>query len=464
MPRPGVALELLPLHMTQTTPPLSREPLRFVTPAIHSSTLANGTKVRLIPSDAEDVLSITIGVDTGAVHDVILGETTFTARMLARGTQRSSPQDFAEEVESRGCSINAGASYDVTTISAVGLAQHAEAMLTLMTECLMTPLFDADEIDRERQRRVADMMMHADDPEWLAVWATMHVTYHGHPYGRPRDGVPSTLAAIDADVMRTVHARMLRAPRAIIVAGRFDVDAMRQRIEQALSPLPIPDMDPRIEEGTSWTRTAVMAAKDDAVQSVLRIGLPNVPYDHPDMPALSVATSALGGYTLARLFTILREQKGYTYGAYAFPDMRRYGRSTVIGTSVGNDYTLDTVKTLHDELHRIATQPLEPDELEHARQYMLGAFARNNETPQQTAGLAWTILQYGLSEDYYTSYISRLQQVTIDDCMRAQRTYLDPSAWCLGVSGNESVLRTALDGMVDRVVMMDVNTRMLNDA
>jgi zinc protease len=204
--------------------------------------------------------------------------------------------------------------------------------------------------------------------------------------------------------------------------------------------------------------------KDDAVQSVLRIGLPNVPFDHPDMPALSLATSALGGFTLARLFSILREQKGYTYGAYAFPDMRRYGRATVIGTSVGNEYTVDTMRTIYDELRRISTEPLDAEELENARQYMLGSFARNNETPQQTAGLAWTILQYGLADDYYTTYISRLQAVTVEECLHAQQRYLDPALWCIGVAGQEQVLRTALDGMVQRTVVMDIDTRMLKDA
>jgi zinc protease len=450
--------------MTQTTPPLSREPLRFTTPAIHAHTLANGTRVRLIPSSTEDLVSITIGLDTGGVHDVRMGETTFTARMLTRGTTRLTPGEFAEAVESRGCSVSSGASYDVTTVSGVGLAVHTETILDLMAECLTSPRFDPEEIDRERQRRAADMLMHADDPEWLAVWASMHASYHGHPYGRPRDGVPSSLGSIDADVMRTVHERMLRAPRAIIVSGRFDADTMLRHIERTLGPLPHPTFDPQIEEGKLWTGTAVLAVKDDAVQSVLRIGLPNVPFDHPDMPALSLATSALGGFTLARLFSILREQKGYTYGAYAFPDMRRYGRATVIGTSVGNEYTVDTMRTIYDELRRISTEPLDAEELENARQYMLGSFARNNETPQQTAGLAWTILQYGLADDYYTTYISRLQAVTVEECLHAQQRYLDPALWCIGVAGQEQVLRTALDGMVQRTVVMDIDTRMLKDA
>jgi len=449
---------------TASVPPLSTQPLRFVMPSVQSHTLANGTRVRLIPAPNEDILSISIGLDTGAVHDEIAGETTFTARMLTRGTTRYSPDAFAEAAESRGCSISSSATYDVTTLTGVGLAEHANAMLELMVESITSPGFDTAEVDRERQKRIADLMMNADDPEMLAVWASMHAAYHGHPYGRLRDGDATTLATVDAEVMRRVHARMLRVPRAVIVAGPFEPQAMLRRIEELLGPLPTPDIDPTIADGAMWTGTAVVVPKPDAVQTVIRAVLPNIPFHHPDFAAKSLVTSALGGYTLARLFTILREQKGYTYGAYAFPDMRRYGRTTVIVTSVGNEYTADTIATLYDELHRLSTEPLDADELLNARQSMLGTFARNNETPQQAAGLVWTILQHNLPDDFYTTYVQRLQAVSVDECMDVQRRYFQPSQWSLGICGATDVVHAALQGKVERVVHMDPATRALVDA
>ncbi|MBU3742496.1 MAG: insulinase family protein, partial [Candidatus Kapabacteria bacterium] len=422
------------------------------------------TRVRLVPAPNEDILSITLGIDMGAVHDEIEGETTFTAAMLTRGTERLTPDAIAEAIESRGCSLSSGATYDVTTLSAVGLGEHADTMLSLMAESLLTPRFDPAEVDRMRERRIADMLMHADDPEWLAIWASMHAAYHGHPYGRLRDGSAETLQQVGPDVMRRVHARMLRYPRAIIVAGPFEPTSMLARLEELLGPLPAADIDPNIAEGTMWTGTAVVAPKDDAVQSVLRIVLPNVPYQHPDRPALSLVTQAVGGYTLARLFMILREQKGYTYGAYAFPDVRRYGRTTLIGTSVGNEYSRDTMRTIYEELRRLTAEMLTADELRNARQYMLGSFARNNETPQQAAGLAWTILQFDLPDDYYTTYVERLQQVTLEECMDVQRRYFDPSMWSMGICGNARVVHDALEGLVERIVHMDPATRSLVDA
>lgn len=212
-----------------------------------------------------------------------------------------------------------------------------------------------------------------------------------------------------------------------------------------------------------WTGTAVVAPKADAVQTVLRISLPSVPHLHPDMPVLSLVTTAFGGYTLARLFTVLREQKGYTYGAYAFPEMRRYGRTTIIGTSVGNEYTADTMMTIREELNRLATQPLAADDLANARQYMLGSFARNNETPQQAAGLAWTMLQFGLPDDYYATYVRRLQEITAEECFAVQQRYFNPSLWAMGLCGNDDIVQAALQGLVDRIVHMDPATRSLID-
>lgn len=414
--------------------------------------------VHCIPSDTEDLVTISIGIHAGAVHDEQVGETTFTALMLSRGTERHTADAFADEVERRGCSISTSADRDAVTLMAVGLREYGGDLVSLLADCLLRPRFDADEVDRQRERKAADFMMNVVDPEWLAAHALVAVAFEGHPYARPREGTPATLASIGPDRMRAVHARLLTAPRDIIVAGAFDVDGMVAALDGHLGDMPVAVPPPVIAMATSTPRLACLAHRDDAVQTVLRVGLPAVGPGHPDAPGLALCVGVLGGYTLARLFSILREEKGYTYGAYAMTDARVYGRQLMAMTSVGNDFTADTCRILASEIDRMGNERIADDELSDTRQYMLGVFARSQETPQQTASMVWTMIQHGLADDHYDRWVKALQEVDADALRDVQRRYFSTDAWYIGASGAESVVRPALEGLVDDLRLFDVDT------
>ena len=187
-----------------------------------------------------------------------------------------------------------------------------------------------------------------------------------------------------------------------------------------------------------------MAIKDDAVQSAFRITLPSIGYAHEQYPAVQIVTNVLGGYTLAWLITILREEKGYTYGAYAFPTVRPLSATATIVTSVGNEFTADTMSTIAHEVKRISTEQIAAEEFENARQQILGSFARNCETPQQTASLVYTIVQHRLPFDYFDMHIDKLQQLTPNSVSDVQRAYFSSDSWVVGISGVRSVIEPAI--------------------
>ncbi|MCX6141061.1 MAG: pitrilysin family protein [Candidatus Kapabacteria bacterium] len=435
----------------QTTPPLSAEPLRFFVPPIHHRTLRNGTPVHVIAAPNEDLVTITVAMRTGARHDVLPGETSITAQMLNRGTIRLNALAFAEEVERRGCSLRTVADNDACSVQASGLIEWFDDLVDLAAECLLTPRFDETELDKLRQRISADMMVDLVDVEWLAARACALRAYDGHPYARPRNGNPASLRNLTTDALRSAHHRMINAPRHIIVAGPVDVDAVVATLDAAFGGMPTPGEIISTPRSTMRARAGVVAPKNDAVQTAFRIALPCVSFDHPDYAAVQLVTTVLGGYTLARLFSVLREEKGYTYGAYAFSDVRPRGTTTGIVTSVGNDFTADTMDVIAEEVRRIGAERIDDEELENARQQVLGTFARSNETPQQTASLVWTMLQHELPFDYFERHVMRLQKLVSEDLVGVQERYFSTSHWVVGVSGNPDIVRPAIADYVDTV-------------
>jgi predicted Zn-dependent peptidase len=376
--------------------------------------------------------------------------------MLTRGTQRLTFAQFSEEVEMRGCAVRSGCDRDNLTLSAFGLREYIDDMMGLLAESFLTPRFDDAEIASLKRIAAANYQQDNSDPDFLANWALVRAAFGNHPYAWLRDGTPDTIDALNADRLRAVHARFLAAPRTIIIAGGFDPDAAMKRIDETLGTAPRAGDEVRIPDAIFRTRQAVIAHKDDSVQSVIRVALPGIPLHHQDSTPLNLVLSVLGGYTMARLFTILREQKGYTYGAYGYPDTRRHASQMVLTASVGNQFTADTIATLESELKRMRSTLIDVEELENARQHVLGMFARTNETPQQTASLLWARLQFGLPETYFETHIERLQRLTPEHLIPVQELYMDPHRWSFGISGDATVIREALDGHVDAITMLDL--------
>ncbi len=444
------------MHFPQA--PLSHEPLRYAFPSVERESLSNGTNVFLIPRPDEDLFTITAGIETGGVFDDIGGASSFTAEMMGRGTKSLTAEEFAEEVEGRGCSVRSSADRDASSIYGAGLAEYVEDIVRLSSECLLAPRFDQLEIDRQRQRRLADMLMNASDPDWLAARAVGAVAYGAHPYARSREGTAASLQLLNRDVMIAVHERMLTAPRSIVVAGKFDRSTIIKTLESTYGKLPRPVEQKRIDRAHVQTRTARIARKDDAVQTAFRIVLPGVNFLDADYPATQLIGEILGGYQLARLFTVLREQKGYTYGAYAYADVRKHSNVLMLATSVGNEFSKDTVVTIADELKRLRTELIGAEEMENARQALLGQFVRSTETPQQTAGMLWQIILHGLPMDYFDRHVEAIQRLTPELLFPVQQRLFDERRWAVGASGVWDVVRESLEGTVDSIEAFDLES------
>jgi predicted Zn-dependent peptidase len=413
-------------------------------PRIDRGELSNGTPVYVVPSSSKDILTITLALDHGSTRDVIQGDTSMTMQMLTLGAAGMDASAFADEVESRGCCLRASTSHDSSSLQVTGLGEWFEDAARLMASCIREPRFDADELEKLKTRTLADIMIDCKDVDWLAARAAGQGAYGDHPYARAKDGTPHSLAKITVDHLRNVHALLLRVPRRIIVAGPITIDRALPVLESLFGPLPSSGHAEELALPTIGSGIAVIADNDEAVQTAFRMILPSVSMHHPDYAAVQLITTVFGGYSLARLFTILREEKGYTYGAYASPHSRQLDSSIIISTSVGNEFTADTMATIAAEVERLGSQIIPDEELENARQYIVGSFARSCETPQQTAYLLYTLLQFDLPYDHYEQYIQRVQQLTASDLLEVQRRIYDRSRWVVGAAGVASEIEYAI--------------------
>ena len=438
-----------------STPPLSTEPIEFQFPATTVSHLSDGTAVHVIQNTNKDLVTVQLYMNVGSAHDVVRGAHAFAAQLMVNGAGDMSSEEFNLAVESLGCSINSSCDRTVTTVTGMGMADNFDPMVALMGDVVLRPRFDQSEIDTLRGRWINEMQIDHRDVDWLANQACNRVTYGEHPGRHPVRGSITQMRSLTRADIIDAHQRAIRSPRTIIVAGPLSPSEIVQHLESTLAGLPEASFNSILPRAHVVERTACIAPCPDTMQTAFRITMPGLPYDHPDYPALELTSHVLGGYSLARLFGILREEKGYTYGAYAATAVRQYSCTNDILTDVGNDHTADTVATIVEVLQQFSSELIDIDELENARQNLIGIFAQYMETPQQAASFLWKIIRDGLPSDYFSKLVHRIQMYQPEDLLSVQQRWYNVKRWAIGASGDPDIIVPAIRDHVDRYEIWD---------
>jgi predicted Zn-dependent peptidase len=163
------------------------------------------------------------------------------------------------------------------------------------------------------------------------------------------------------------------------------------------------------------------------VQSSLRLALPAVSRTDPDYAPLQLANLVFGGYFSSRWVENIREDKGYTYGPHSSVDHSAAGSVVQVSAEVATEVTGPALLETMYELGRLATLPPGEDELEQARQYVLGTLMLGISTQGGLATLASTYAGAGLRLDFLSSYTEQLRTATRDEVAAAAAKYLAPA-------------------------------------
>jgi zinc protease len=162
------------------------------------------------------------------------------------------------------------------------------------------------------------------------------------------------------------------------------------------------------------------------VQTSLRIGTQGIERTNPDYDALTVANYVLGGGPTGRLFEHLREQKGYTYGAYSNFNATRIPGSWSAFTDVRSEVTDGALTDLIDEIRQMRDVALTDKELADAKKALIASFALSLESPNAILGRYIDRYMYKLPADYWDTYPQRIEAITAADAQRVAKKYWAP--------------------------------------
>ncbi len=442
--------------------PLPMAELQF--PRFVEFELGNGLHIILVPSEKQPVLTMRVAVLGGSVYDPAAksGLADFVAGLLTKGAGARTAEQFAEAIERVGGSLIASAGPDFLSIEASVLTGDRELAFSLMADALLRPTLLADEVELLRTQTMSSLTLARSDPEAIAGRIFARGVYGDHPYGRRAD--EASVRAITREDLVAFHTARVRPTQALLVlAGAIDSTEAHRLAEQSFgawsgrgTPAPAARAAPQ------RMRTEILLVhRPGSVQSNLLVGNSTwMPTDTRGY-ALSVANQMLGGASDSRLFQTLREQRGWTYGAYSAISRAR-GMGTFTATAeVRTDVTDSALVELLAQVRRLGGEPMPVVEFERQRQTMVGRFPLQIETAGQVAAQVATARLLGLAPDYVPTYRQRLASVTPEQAQAAARSGMRADAALVVVVGDAVALRERLSKIAP-VTLVDVDGALLS--
>jgi zinc protease len=422
----------------QAPQPLPPRPLNI--PEFAETKLANGLQVVIVEDRRLPLVSFRLAFRAGDANDPadLPGLTDMMTALLNEGTASRNSLQIAEQVERLGATLSAGANSDYTTIAASALSAYDSQILELMADIALNPSFPENEIELTRENAKQMLIQQRAQPNFLAGERMAQVIFGEHPYSLVSP-TPESLDAMSRDTLRDFHRTMLVPDNAVmIVVGDVVRETVLERLESLFGQWeqrPIPQSTFPAPPVRS-SRSAYVVDRPGSAQSNIVIANLAINRTHPDFFPMLLLNTILGSNASSRLFMNLREDKGYTYGAYSSLDARRLVGTFRASAEVRTSVTGDSLKEFFYELERIRDEDVSEKEIADAKSYLTGVFPLRIETQEGLVDQLVQIKMMGLPDDYLHIYRDRLNQITIGDIRRVARAHVTPEKAALVVVGD----------------------------
>jgi len=437
--------------------PLAPRPLNL--PAPFETMLPNGLRVVFLENRRLPFVTYRLAFRTGDAHDppALPGLTDILTGMLNEGTETRTSRRIADDVARIGAALGAGASSDNTTVAASTLSQFNDQMLELLADITLRPSFPEDELELTKQNALQNLIAQRGQPSFLANEQLARVIYGEHPYSIV-SATPDSINAISRDDLVGFHRRRFIPNNAVlVVGGDLDRDVALARIEESFGA-----WQPGEPEASEFPapparhgRTLYLVDRPGSAQSNIIIANTAITRTDPDYFPMLVMHTVLGANASSRIFMNLREDKGYTYGAYTSLDARRTAGSFRATAEVRTPVTGESLKEFFYEFDRIRADLVTEKELLDAQNYLTGIFPIRLETLDGLIDQLIQIKMHNLPYDYLQTYRERVRAVTREEVQRVARRYVTPDRAAIVVVGDAAALTDEIKGYAEEIEIYD---------
>lgn len=409
--------------------------------------LKNGLKVLVVENHKLPRVSYSLRIDNQPnVEGNVAGVSGILGAMMGNGTTSISKDEFNEEIDFLGASIGFGSS----SASGSSLTKYSERILELMADAAMNPLLTEEEFQKEKEKALEGLKSSAKSVDAVASRVGGALSYgKKHPYGEFI--TEESLNNITLDNVRAYYQKNFNPNNAyLVVVGDVDFRTVEKQVKKYFK---------KWDKGIDVTKTIPEVYKNLNATEINFVDMPNAVQSNitvtsnvklqmgdPDYHAVLIANKILGGGFNSYLNMNLREEHGYTYGARSSVGSNRYGASRfTASTAVRNAVTDSAVVESLKEIKRIKTEKVSAEDLRNAKAKYVGDFVLALERPQTIANYALNIKLNNLPKDFYKTYLTKINAVSIDDVQRVANKYFTSENARVIIVGKGSEVITNLE-------------------
>ena len=401
--------------------------------------LGNGLKVLVVENHKLPRVSFSLRLDNPpVVEGDKAGVGQLMGTLLGKGSTNISKDDFNDEVDYLGAFI----SFSSGGASASGLSKYTDRLIELMADAAINPNFTEEEFIKERNI-VLDNLKSGEKSVTNTARRVENVLAYGKDHPNGEFVSKETVSNIVLQDVKDYYRNYFVPGKAyLVVIGDVDFKEVKKKIKKEFDswtkavPPSLAYSQPTNPQYTqiNFVDTPNAVQSEISVQSLVKLRAKDPDY----FPAL-IANQILGGGAEGRLFLNLREDKGYTYGAYSSIGSSKYGSSRFrASASVRNAVTDSAVVAFLDEINKITTEPVTNEELKNTKAKYVGSFVLALERPQTIANYALNIKIQDLPEDFYQTYLEKIDAVTQDQVLAAAKKYFNADNTKIVVTGKGS--------------------------
>ena len=410
--------------------------------------LDNGLTVMVVENNKLPRASASLSFDNPLIFEgEIAGVSSILAEMIGNGTQSISKEDFIEEVDFMGASLNITGS----GAFAGSLKRYFPRVLELMSQAVLEPLFTQEEFDNQKNLIKESLKTSEKDVSTAANRVQNFITYgSNHPNGEFVSQASLDKASFN-DAVDFYNNFSSPNNAYLVILGDIEFEEIKSKVTELFSSWESKEVvansfpEPKNPDETE----VIFVDMPNGVQSVVTV-INTIDFNKKEadyFPAL-VATRILGGGGAGRLFNNLREDKGWTYGSYSSISESYKTKGLILAQAqVKNEVTDSAAVELLIELDKMRNKLVTDEELTSTKAKYTGNFVMSLENPATIAGFARNIITQDLPENYYNSFLENINNVTKQDVKNAAQKYFSPNKTRIFITGKGSEILEKIEGI-----------------
>ncbi len=387
--------------------------------------LKNGLKVLVVENHTLPKVNVTLTIDNMPIFEgKKAGTSDIFSSMLGNGTTKISKDNFHKEVDFLGANL----SFSSQGARLNSLSRYFPKVLNLFADAILNPMFTEEDFKSEKNKLTENLKNDNSNIQSITSRIQNALGYGLlHPYGEFTS--QKTVSTIELPDIKQFYSNYYKPNNAyLVIIGDVTLKEVKSLISKnfskwkkgAIPVYPIPETKNVNETQINFVNM------DNAVQSnIVVLNSINLKRNSPDYFAALLTNNIFGGGAQGRINLNLREDKGYTYGAFSnIGNNEKTVSLFQASAQVRNMVTDSAVVALVSEIKKIRNTLVTEEELKTAKADYTGNFARNFEKPEVVAAFALSIFTNNLPSDFYTNFLENLNKVTLEDIQQAAQKYI----------------------------------------